>query len=42
LWEKLALKDARMVKIALGGETFMFEEVEKMKGKCCCVDVKVT
>jgi len=36
LWEKLALNGARMVKIALGGENFVFGEVEKMRH---CVSV---
>jgi len=31
LWEKLASNGARMVKIALGGENFVFGEVGKMR-----------
>jgi len=40
LWEKLALNGARMVKIALGGENFVFGEVEEMRELCLCFAVK--
>ena len=33
IWDKLALNGARMVKIALGGENFMFGKVGEMR-KC--------
>jgi len=33
LWEKLALNGARMVKIALGGENFVFRVVGKMRNR---------
>jgi hypothetical protein len=40
LWEKLALNGARMVKIALGGENFVFGEVGEMRELCLCFAVK--
>jgi len=36
LWEKLVLNGATIVKIALGGENFVFGEVGKMRN---CVSV---
>jgi len=33
MWEKLALNGARMVKIALGGENFVFGEVGEMRNR---------
>jgi len=31
LWEKLALNDARMMKIAIGGKKFVFEKFRKLR-----------
>jgi len=31
IWDKLALNGARMVKIALGGENFVFGKIGEMK-----------
>jgi len=31
IWDKLALNGARMVKIALGGEIFVFGKVREMR-----------
>jgi len=36
IWDKLALNGARMVKIALGGENFVFGKVGEMR-KCVSV-----
>ena len=36
IWDKLALNGARMLKIALGGENFVFGKVGEMR-KCVSV-----
>ena len=40
LWEKLGLNGARMVKIALRGEFFVFWKVWKMKEMSVCFAVR--